>query len=554
MNFDQDHTDFRSIHVLLLGIEQLPEERLNFYKNLLSQNSIVNISSLNLSKETAENLNSQLLIAPEDEIHLKFHTSEIGNSSFPLQTHKTFFAIYGIGEGVENILGAYQLLEETAKKHPQTILWKLFCFEPKLEDNIYEEKAPNLILFHPNISMEKLYMNVGIVLHDLSTMILTGLVSLLTDYASKDCIFAPGESDASKVRRKKKARFTKLQGDVFFLFGSLECALKKYDEVLDKHKGQIDLVWMAAILESQACIYCYYNNYDPASAKFTDAESNYLKARNGKLYIECQFRFARFMINSQKKVKAVKKLARLVDSNIEGIDQTDRMLISKNLGILCKEIGFERKAGFFMRLAASCCVDISRFNEAHELLKVAAESYQLTEEKFSPSEKTREFDRDLYIVRENLKPWMRGDYTGWKNLQKIMLEHLKAIAKKIGDSSSSVKYTWNLLLHSIMETDFQDQLRIEIEQDAVHLHSNINFRSPVQLLSLVPVENKLEVAIHETDAVFLHNPWHQKKLNWIKNSVHSVTAVIQHKLSFSLHIEQTKLIVEGEAECLPSNI
>lgn len=57
-----------------------------------------------------------------------------------------------------------------------------------------------------------------------------------------------------------------------------------------------------------------------------------------------------------------------------------------------------------------------------------------------------------------------------------------------------------------MEPDFQDQLRIEIEQDAVHIQPNLNFRPPIQLLSLTPIENKLEVANLEADPIFLHNP------------------------------------------------
>jgi hypothetical protein len=67
------------------------------------------------------------------------------------------------------------------------------------------------------------------------------------------------------------------------------------------------------------------------------------------------------------------------------------------------------------------------------------------------------------------------------------------------------------------------------------------------------MENKLEVAIKKPDEIFLYNPWAQKKLNWIKGSIHYIQAVVQHKLSFNLYIEQTKLIVEGDAECLPSN-
>jgi tetratricopeptide (TPR) repeat protein len=554
MNFSQDYTDLRCIHILLVGVELLSKARLEYYKDLLSSNNSITLANINFSRETSEAINSMLSLNPEDEMMYKFHTTEIGVSNFPLQTHKTFLGVYGIGENVENVLSAYKYVKEIAKNFQNLIEWRLFCFEPRLEDNIFESKAPKLILFHPNIPVEKLVMNIGIVLQDLSSMILSGIVNNLIEYMGKECILMQGETDISKMKRRKQGRFNKILGDALFLLGNLQEAQKKYEDSLDKHKNQGDWIWMGATYESLACISCYKNDYEQAFARFSEAENNYSKVRNGKLNIECQFKFARFIVQTGKKVKAVKKLARLLDFHLEGIDLNDKMLISKNLGLFCKQIGFERKAGFFMKLAASGCVDIEEFNEAHELLKMSAEAYQVTEEKFTMNEKTKEFDRSLYIVRENLKPWMRGDYTGWRNLQKITLEHLKAIAKKLGDTDSSVKYTWNLLLNSITDPDFQDQLRIELEQDAIHVQSNMNFRSPVQLISLVPIENKLEVDILVPGDIFLHNPWVKKKLNWIKGSVHSVLAVMQHKLSFDLHIEHTKLIIEGEAECIPSKL
>jgi tetratricopeptide (TPR) repeat protein len=491
-----------------------------------------------------------MTLTGDEELEFKFITSEHPQLSFPLQTQKTIFAVYGIGESVSNIMTAYKFLEDYSKKFQFSVLWKLFCFEPSLEDNKFESKAPNLILFHPNTGNEKLLMNVGIVMNDLAYWVLVGLMALLKDYSSRDAIGTPEEGDLSKVKKKKQGRYTKMHGDLCLLFGNFQEATRKYEESLDKYKSQIDWVWMASIQESLACIACYKGNYDQASSRFTEAENNYLKARNGRLNIECQFRFARFMILSGKKVKAVKKLARLLDSNIDGTDQNDKHLISKHLAFLCKEIGFERKAGFFLRLAASCCLD-QNMSEAHDLLKKSAEAYLAIEEKHLPQDRGKEFDRELFIIRENLKPWMRGDFSGWRNLQKVTLEHLKAIAKKIGDIDSSVKYTWNLLLNSVMEPDFQDQLRQEIEQDSHHLSLTHCFRSPVQLISIMPLENKLEIN-QQPGGIFIYNPWTQKKLIWIKGSIHYVHVVVQHKLSFNLHVEQTKLIVEGDAECLPS--
>ena len=551
MNFDQTYSDLRTIHILLVGVEMLPKASLDYYKDLFIANSSVNLLSINLSREASDSLLTVLPPNPSNEMVFTFHTSNLGLSYFPLHLHKTFIAIYGIGENVEDILASYKYIAELSSHYPDLLLWRLFCFEPRLEDNIYEKQAPNLILFHPNLGIEKLEMNIKIVLQDLSMMILTGILGLFQEMRARESISLPGEGDLAKVKKRKQGRLLKLQGDICFLLGAVEEAQRRYEESIEKHKSQYDWIWMAGTLESLACISCLKGEYDLASTRFIEAENNYYKVKHGRLNIECQFRFARYMAECGKKTKAVKKLTRLLDSNPEGTDQTDRMMVAKSLGLFCKKVGFERKAGFFMRLAASGCVDIMNFLEAHELLKQAAHSYQITDEKIAVNQKSREFDWGVYTLRENLKPWMRGDYSGWKNLQKITLEHLKAIAKKIGDIDSSVKYTWNLLLHSITDADFQDQLRIEIEQDAIHIQPGIEFRPPVNLISLVPVENKFGVNI--PDGVFLYKPWAGQKINWIKGSLHTVKAVMQHKLSFDLHIEQTHLIIEGDAECVPSN-
>ena len=284
-------------------------------------------------------------------------------------------------------------------------------------------------------------MNIHIVIDDLSSMILNGINAILKEFREKDCISMIGELEPNKTRKRKLGRLIKLQGDLCLIFGDLKEAQIKYEESLQKHSSQNDWLWTAATFESLACISCVRGDYEKAIARFTDAENNYLKVGNGKLNIECQFRVARYMITCKKKVKAIKKLTRLLDSNPEKIDENDPMIVARNLGIFCKSIGFDRKAGFFMRLAASGCVHNNTFTEAHELLKQSAESCQITEEKFVPGERKREFDRNFFMSRENMKPWTRGDYTGWRSLQKSTLEHLKAIAKKIGDTESSVKYT-----------------------------------------------------------------------------------------------------------------
>lgn len=240
MNFDQEFNDFRCIHIKLIGVENLSKEKLDYYSSLLSQNSTISLSNIILPKETLDSLNSKISLTPDDEMVFKFHTDDIGSPNYPLQTHKTFLGLYGIGENVENILLAYKYIEDYSKQYPSLLEWRLFCFEPKLDDNIFESKAEKLILFHPNIIFDKLLMNIGIVLHDLSSMILTGLVGVVSDFGKKECIFLSGETDLTKMRKRKLGRYLKILADLSFLLGNLSDAQKKYEESLEKLKNQGD--------------------------------------------------------------------------------------------------------------------------------------------------------------------------------------------------------------------------------------------------------------------------------------------------------------------------
>ena len=46
---------------------------------------------------------------------------------------------------------------------------------------------------------------------------------------------------------------------------------------------------MASANESLACISCFRNDYDTAFTRFSEAENNYSKVRNGKLSVEVSF-------------------------------------------------------------------------------------------------------------------------------------------------------------------------------------------------------------------------------------------------------------------------
>jgi len=112
MNFEQDYTDLRSIHILLVRVENLPMPRLNFYKDLLSRSSKVHLSSLNFSRENLDTLTSIITLTGDEDLEFKFITTELPQHLFPLQTNKTIFAVYGVGESVNNISQAYKNLEE----------------------------------------------------------------------------------------------------------------------------------------------------------------------------------------------------------------------------------------------------------------------------------------------------------------------------------------------------------------------------------------------------------------------------------------------------------
>lgn len=185
-------------------------------------------------------------------------------------------------------------------------------------------------------------------------------------------------------------------------------------------------------------------NLDNITNRCVEAKFHYNKAKNPKLAVECQYRMAKLYINSKLRTKGIELMSRVLDTEMEGIDQYDKIYVAEFMGALCRSIGYERKAGFFFKLAAHKCYDTRNLKEALAMMDVAAETYHIKgcdEEARTQMKADSSFNIELYNQRENIKPWVRGQYKGWKNLQKNTLEYLKSLSKHLGDATSSVKYT-----------------------------------------------------------------------------------------------------------------
>ncbi|CAG9311322.1 TRS120 [Blepharisma stoltei] len=567
MNFNQELEDIPKVHVLLIGVENLPDEKLQMYCDILATYSKISLESVNFTNEMRDLASNFSSTYSDGYVNYKFHIKNDIGASYPLHLFKNFLVVFGIGEHVSDIMSSYYFISKTAGSIPSCRLWRLLCFEPNEDDSKYEQEAKNLILFHPGLAHDRLCASVEIVLQDLTGMLIAEFGRLAEEMHVKECIYLPDENDFAKLKKKKNGRYIKLIGDLCLLLGSLIEANEEYVKALEAENKTSDWLWVAATYESIAATELMlssgqYQNLEAILSKLGEAKFNYTKAKNPMLAIECQYRMAKLYINSGQKFKGIEIMTRVLDSEIDGVDQYDRVYVAKSLGDLCKSLGYHRKSGFFYKLAAHKCYDNMNYQDALKLMDEAAESYHIKKgeegETATKLKADSSFNWTIHNQRENMKPWVRGQYQGWKNLQKLTLEYLKALSKKVSSSAnkgSTVKYTWDLLaiLHSSFTPELQTQLKLEIEQDAIHVPSEHLFRPLVQLTSLKPQKYSLEVNIENGDSPFLFNPFPDKGLNWITDCLNIVRAVMHNPLSFDVPLDHTRLLVEGAAECCPTS-
>jgi len=558
MNLDLEIWDIGKVQVLLAKVESIPDHRFQHYKSILQELSSVNLELVNFENETQELLVQVCASYMKGKVTYKFNTSKFPNENFPLQLHKNFLMVIGIGEQVENIMQAYSELNQLVAHFNSVLVWRLFVFEPKEEDSVYEPKAPNLILFHPCLNETRLYASIEIVIQDLTGMLLAGLLRLLASSQESELIAVPSETDLSRVKKRKPGRYCKLVGDLCLIFSCESEAKSHYKDALELQKGQNDWLWMAATSEAILNVEAAYQPYERLKHRFKDIKTYYGKVRQWKKAIEVQFMQARYLIGAGLKASALGLLTETYEEMRNEAVPSDILSVCVKIGEICEQIGFHRKAGFFRKLGAQECRQLGSFEEAHSLLARAAHSYQIFGiEDYQRPQKRQDFNRHLYTVRENMKPWNRGQFQGWKRIQREILENLKAISRELGDVSSSALYTWDMLLilHPTLLPSVQQQLRLEIEQDAVHVNKPLTFRPLVQVRSIDPQKYSLEITRASEEQVFMYNPWQNKdnELNWVKGGIHTVSVVLRNTLGFPLPVEPTRLVVQGSVESCPTS-
>lgn len=114
MNFNQELDDIPKVHVLLVGVENLPKEKLQSYHEILSAYSKISLESVNFTREIRELASNFSEKYSDGYLSYKFHQHNDIGSYYPLHLFKNFLVVFGIGEGVRDIMSSYYQISKIA--------------------------------------------------------------------------------------------------------------------------------------------------------------------------------------------------------------------------------------------------------------------------------------------------------------------------------------------------------------------------------------------------------------------------------------------------------
>jgi hypothetical protein len=299
-----------------------------------------------------------------------------------------------------------------------------------------------------------------------------------------------------------------------------------------------DSIWHAAALEGQASSLVALE-YEKDAPSYLDAVVEMYEeslatmskvAYASVLSIEASFKLARYLMRWSKKCEAADVLMRMYEFKMD-CSAHDQIALAVEAAILCHQLGFKRKFGFFLVQAAGLYRELHQSASCHALLRMATPVFRL--DGFSKSVIDADFmaepelvdhaaeERELAAWEQSMdgasnsnpmayfdrirhmhpaKRHERGYRVGrWVLIQKSILEHLIFSAKQMQEDQLTATCTADLLrtLYPWLDDAYQSSIVSDLWSCTNLLPLNIRTIDmtglPV-LHSLRPLELPSEVA------------------------------------------------------------
>eukprot|EP00698_Gefionella_okellyi_P001895 TRINITY_DN11743_c0_g1_i1.p1 TRINITY_DN11743_c0_g1~~TRINITY_DN11743_c0_g1_i1.p1 ORF type:complete len:1294 (-),score=265.82 TRINITY_DN11743_c0_g1_i1:10-3423(-) len=351
-------------------------------------------------------------------------------------------------------------------------------------------------------------------------------------------------SDVAVVRKRKRARLTKIIGDYCLLAGSPLDAIEHYKESLSLTKSNDDYVWMAGSIEGLACANIeagprVERQSGDVLARLEEATTLYLKKGATALAVEATIKIARFGMSTKRRDDASRHLT-TASRIAENLSARDQIALALELARVYDSMGFKRKASFAVMQAARQCALVDEWAGAHTLLLRVANTHFMDDLKGGPS-------------REG----------GWADLQQSVLQDLRIAARKINDPQADLLYVAYTLykrrkdLAPDQQLQYLKELRA-VGQDIPPMKISRE-RTPLQLTHVTGIRplplapERAPIKIKERDpsqAIFIvqsfaaHNE--EKGLpTYVAGELMQLNVSIRNPFSFPVTMSAITLVVEG---------
>ncbi|CAN8000592.1 unnamed protein product [Ixodes hexagonus] len=437
---------------------------------------------------------------------------------------------------------------------------------------------------------------------------------LKAPFESKD--FVGLDTESRPFKKRCQGRMRKHLGDLSLQLGLAHEALLLYSEAIELLKAVPDWLWLAAAYEGQGAASLALqwprspqavplqrnasfpkarqpkpgslsrslpNGTEPSEYKaagravlsldemterLREATAHYAKYSHVvAAHTECNMKAARFLAAHERYLSASEFLQNAVSMNLP-LTEAEKVEWYASLARLYSEVGFQRKAAFYTRVAAVKCMAGPGPNpsQCYQLLLKSLDGYRLN---LDPSRQSK------------------THMNGWPRIQIQLLEDLIVTAKKMGKHQVAVRHT-SYLLHTMLEylsvTERQElcaQLEALASQcepapGALALDCG-TLLPPVHLLqlpyvrSLVPQRAaahlrplRLGLASEASSSPFIFSPLqpHRRSgrsskldLLWVEGEVCAVALQLCNPMPFELRVSHMSLLVDGlPFECFPSSL
>ncbi|KAH3712347.1 hypothetical protein DPMN_072044, partial [Dreissena polymorpha] len=314
---------------------------------------------------------------------------------------------------------------------------------------------------------------------------------------------------------------------------------------------------------------------DDITEKYKEALMYYSKYKNAAVVeMEASLKACRILILLKRPLAAADFLQNVIYINLQLSDE-DRISRYSTLSSLYSQIGFQRKASFFKRVAAMQCVAPQNprpnWVQCHHLLVQALAGYRIH---LDP--------KDSHAVP--------GEMNGWTVIQTRVLHELIYSAKRMGNLQLAVRYL-TILLHTQLDYLSDSEKRelvtnlegftgscegtvntLALDSGVLVPHVPLINVPRVKTFKLLPLATHLEPRnlrapeASASDSVFIFTPLNigavehmadrpEVDFKWVEGDLCEVELVMCNPMPDALSLSQLSLLTEGVAvETFPSSV